>query len=95
MVKKKDSLGLKDEELVASIVNRINRAHGQLGAVVRMIEEGRSCEEVVIQISAASKALNTAAFNLISASLEQCISDGNKNQVEVKEKLQKLFLTLV
>ena len=95
MVKKNDSLGLKDEELVAAIVKRINRAHGQLGAVVRMIEEGRSCEEVVIQISAASKALNTAAFNLISASLEQCISDGKKNQVEVKEKLQKLFLTLV
>ena len=83
MVKKKDSLGLKDEELVASIVKRINRAHGQLGAVVRMIEEGRSCEEVVIQISAASKALNTAAFNLISASLEQCISDGKIGRAHV------------
>jgi DNA-binding FrmR family transcriptional regulator len=85
---------LQNEEQIDAIVKRIKRAQGQLGAVARMIEEGRSCEEVVTQISAASKALNTAAFNLISSSLEECIIAGNKNQEEVTEKLQKLFLTL-
>ena len=94
MSKKSVSHTLQNEEQIAAIVNRIKRAQGQLGAVARMIEEGRSCEEVVTQISAASKAINTAAFNLISSSLEECIIAGNKNQDEVTEKLQKLFLTL-
>lgn len=94
MSKKSVSHTLQNEEQIAAIVKRIKRAQGQLGAVARMIEEGRSCEEVVTQISAASKAINTAAFNLISSSLEECIIAGNKNQDEVTEKLQKLFLTL-
>ena len=94
MSKKSVSHTLQNEEQIAAIVKRIKRAQGQLGAVARMIEEGRSCEEVVTQISAASKAINTAAFNLISSSLEECIIAGNKNQDAVTEKLQKLFLTL-
>ena len=92
--KKSASYTLQDAEQIDAIVKRIKRAQGQLGAVARMIEEGRSCEEVVTQISAASKAINSAAFNLISSSLEECIIAGNKNQDEVTEKLQKLFLTL-
>lgn len=94
MAKKNSSHVLQDPTQVDSIVKRIKRAQGQLGAVARMIEEGRSCEDVVTQISAASKAINTAAFTLISSSLEECILAGKSNQDEVTEKLQKLFLTL-
>lgn len=92
--KKSGTHVLQDQIQIEAIVNRLKRAQGQLGAVARMIEEGRSCEEVITQISAASKAINTAAFNLISASLEECILAGKSNQEEVTEKLQKLFLTL-
>jgi DNA-binding FrmR family transcriptional regulator len=94
MSKKNTSHVLKDAETLDAVVKRIKRAQGQLGAVARMIEEGRSCDEVVTQISAASKAINSAAFTLISASLEECIIEGKNNQTEVTEKLQKLFLTL-
>ena len=92
--KKSGTHVLQDQLQIEAIVNRLKRAQGQLGAVARMIEEGRSCEEVITQISAASKAINPAAFNLISASLEECILAGKSNQEEVTEKLQKLFLTL-
>jgi len=94
MSKKNTSHVLKNAETLDAVVKRIKRAQGQLGAVARMIEEGRSCDEVVTQISAASKAINSAAFTLISASLEECIIEGKNNQTEVTEKLQKLFLTL-
>jgi DNA-binding FrmR family transcriptional regulator len=94
MATKSSSHVLQNEEQVTAIVKRIKRAQGQLGAVARMIEEGRSCDEVITQISAASKAINTAAFALISSSLEECIIEGKNNQGEVTEKLQKLFLTL-
>jgi DNA-binding FrmR family transcriptional regulator len=94
MAKKNTSHVLQNQEQADAIIKRIKRAQGQLGAVARMIEEGRSCDEVVTQISAASKAINTAAFALISSSLEECIIAGKSNQDEVTEKLQKLFLTL-
>ncbi len=85
---------LADEDQVQAIIKRINRAQGQLGAISRMLEEGRNCDDIVIQMSAVSKAVHTAAFTLISASLKECIIEDKNNSAAVTEKLQKLFLSL-
>lgn len=85
---------LQNEETINAILARVKRAQGQLGGVVRMLEEGRSCDEIVTQMSAVSKAVHTAAFTLISSSLEECILEGKSDQKAVSEKLQKLFLSL-
>jgi DNA-binding FrmR family transcriptional regulator len=94
MAAKKATHVLSDQEQIDAISKRVKRAQGQLGAVARMLEEGRNCDEVVIQMSAVSKAINTAAFTLISASLKECIVEGKTNSDAVTEKLQKLFLSL-
>jgi DNA repair ATPase RecN len=60
MATKKIAHVLTDEEQIAAIAKRIKRAQGQLGAVARMLEEGRNCEEIVTQMTAVSKAVNTA-----------------------------------
>jgi DNA-binding FrmR family transcriptional regulator len=85
---------LADPGQTDAIAKRVKRAHGQLGAVVRMLEEGRNCEEIVTQMSAVSKAVNTAAFTLISASLKECLVDNKSNSEAVTAQLQKLFLSL-
>ena len=85
---------LSDQDKLEAIAKRIKRAQGQLGAVARMLEEGRNCDEIITQMSAVSKAVNTAAFTLISASLKECIVENKNNSDAVTEKLQKLFLSL-
>lgn len=85
---------LSDQDQMEAIAKRIKRAQGQLGAVARMLEEGRNCDEIVMQMSAVAKAVNTAAFTLISASLKECIIEGKNNSDEVSAQLQKLFLSL-
>jgi DNA-binding FrmR family transcriptional regulator len=94
MASKKTSHTLQDEIQIELIANRLRRAHGQLGAVVRMIEEGRDCEAIITQMAAVGKAVNTAAFTLISAGLKECISDSSTDVSAVTAKLQKLFLSL-
>ena len=94
MATKKITHVLSDEEQVTAIAKRIKRAQGQLGAVARMLEEGRNCDEIVTQMSAVSKAVNTAAFTLLSTSLRECIIDDKNDSKAVQEKLQKLFLSL-
>lgn len=94
MATKKLTHVLSDEEQVVAISKRIKRAHGQLGAVIRMLEEGRNCEEIVTQMSAVSKAVNTAAFTLISSSLKECLVEDKNNAEQVSAQLQKLFLSL-
>ncbi len=85
---------LSDEEQIAVISNRLKRAQGQLGAVLRMMEEGRNCDEIITQMSAVSKAINTAAFTLLTSSMKECLIEKRKNSDEVSENLQKLFLSL-
>lgn len=85
---------LNDEVQLDAIAKRVKRAQGQLGAVVRMIEDGRDCADIVTQMSAVTKAVNTAAFTLISSSLKECLAEGKSNSDAVTAQLQKLFLSL-
>jgi DNA-binding FrmR family transcriptional regulator len=85
---------LGDEAQRVAITNRLKRANGQLSAVVRMLEEGRDCESIVTQMAAVSKAINTAAFTLISASLKECMTDPAVDVDAVTARLQKVFLSL-
>lgn len=94
MASKNPTHVLSDEAQVAAISKRIKRAQGQLGAVARMLDEGRNCDEIVMQMSAVSKAVNTAAFTLISASLKECLVEDKNNQEQVTAQLQRLFLSL-
>ena len=52
---------------MAPVINRIKRARGQLDGILRMLEEGRSCEEIVTQLAAVSKALDRAGFAVIAS----------------------------
>jgi DNA-binding FrmR family transcriptional regulator len=94
MATKKVSHVLNDAEQIDLIVKRVKRAQGQLGAVARMLEDGRNCDEIVTQMSAVSKAVNTAAFTLISTSLKECLLEDKSNSKAVTAQLQKLFLSL-
>ena len=81
-----------DAEVVGDISNRLRRARGQIDGVLTMIEEGRSCKEVVTQLAAASKALDRAGFKIIASGIRQCTNDDNAPMTS--EELEKLFLSL-
>lgn len=84
-----------DSEKLADVVSRLNRVQGQLGGIVRMIEEGRDCAAVVTQLAAASRALDRAGFKIISTGLRQCLVEDDQDVRRVDEEaLEKLFLSL-
>lgn len=92
--RKKISHVLSNDEAVAAARTRLRRAQGQIAGVVRMLDEGKSCEEIVTQLAAANKALNAAAFTIIAASLEECLVSRSRDSKQTAEQLQRLFLTL-
>lgn len=63
-----------DPAEVRPVITRLKRARGQLDGVIRMLEEGRDCEEVVTQIAAVSKAVERAGFTTIATGMRQCLS---------------------
>ncbi|MET9970815.1 metal-sensitive transcriptional regulator [Streptomyces sp. NPDC006356] len=83
-----------------SVLNRLRRAQGQISGVIKMIEEGRDCEDVVTQLAAASRALDRAGFAIIATGLQQCLTDVEQGRrdgetaAQMKARLEKLFLSL-
>jgi len=58
------------------IVKRLKRAHGHLGAVIGMIEEGRPCVDLAQQLHAVERAITNAKRELIQDHVEHCLGDG-------------------
>lgn len=80
-------------ENLTAVMNRLKRAQGQLAGVLRMLEEGRECADVVTQLAAVSRALDKAGFAIIAAGLEQCIRAGEDGAID-RAKLERVFLSL-
>ncbi|MET7369038.1 metal-sensitive transcriptional regulator [Streptomyces sp. NPDC005566] len=80
-----------------SVLNRLRRAQGQIAGIIRMIEEGRDCEDVITQLAAASRALDRAGFAIIASGLEQCLAEDGRagtDRDRMRARLEKLFLSL-
>lgn len=88
-----------DPAEMTKVGNRLKRAQGQLTAVIRMIDEGADCEDVVVQLSAVSRALDRAGFAIIATGMKQCLTQPQATDEDDEPtldvaKLEKLFLSL-
>ena len=83
-----------DTSDITPILNRLRRAEGQLGGVIRMLEEGRDCHDVVTLLAAVSKALDKAGFAIVASGLRQCVTQPGKEGTPDLAALEKLFLSL-
>jgi DNA-binding FrmR family transcriptional regulator len=83
-----------DPTEMTAVINRIKRAQGQLGGVVRMLEEGRSCDDVVTQLAAVAKAIDRAGFAVIATGLQHCLVGGEGVDGVDVQRMERLFLSL-
>ena len=65
-----------------AVINRLSRAIGHLESVKRMVEDGRDCTEVLVQLAAARSALNSTAKGILKDHLEHCITDASANDAD-------------
>lgn len=73
-----------------AVLNRLSRAIGHLESIRRMVEEGRDCSEVLIQLSAVKSAINNTGKVILQDHIEHCIVDAIEHgDTEVLEELNK------
>ncbi len=82
-----------EPEEVKAITTRLKRANGHLASVIRMLEDGSECEDVLTQIAAVNKAVSRSGYALVSTGLQKCLAEGGPDSVDA-QKLEKLFLSL-
>ncbi|MDR2192052.1 MAG: metal-sensing transcriptional repressor, partial [Endomicrobium sp.] len=70
----------------SKIKRLLNTAKGQIDGVLKMIDEGRYCIDIVTQISASKAILHKTAKEVLKAHLNSCVIDsfssGNKKDKE-------------
>ncbi|MEU9718289.1 metal-sensitive transcriptional regulator [Streptomyces sp. NPDC047976] len=72
------------------VLKRLRRIEGQVRGLQRMVEEGTYCIDVLTQVSAATKALQSFALTLLEDHLHSCVADavaegGDKAREKVEE----------
>ena len=81
-----------DPVATKTAISRLRRAEGQIGGVIRMLEQGRDCKDVVTQLAAVSRALDKAGFSVVASGLKQCLNSPD-SELDVAD-MEKLFLSL-
>ncbi len=62
-------------ESTKAVINRLSRAIGHMESVKRMVEDGKDCSEVLIQLSAVKSAINNVGKIILKDHIEHCIVD--------------------
>ena len=66
-------------ENTQAVLNRLSRAIGHLQSVKRMVEDGRDCPDVLIQIAAVRAAIDNTGKIILQDHLRHCIVDAARN----------------
>jgi DNA-binding FrmR family transcriptional regulator len=74
---------------VETVTNRLKRIEGQIRGIIHMIEEDRSCEEILIQIGSAKAALHKTGQVVLEGHLGHCVLNGILEGKE-EETIKKL-----
>lgn len=74
---------------VEAITNRLKRIEGQVRGLIKMIENDKSCEEILIQIGSAKAALHKTGQVVLEGHLHHCVLDGIRDGKE-EETIKKL-----
>ena len=69
-------------ENTQAVLNRLSRAIGHLESVRKMVENGRDCSEVLIQIAAVRAAITTIGKVILQDHIQHCIVDAVEHDDE-------------
>ncbi len=85
----------RTEKQKKAITNRLNRIEGQIRGINQMIKNDRYCDDILIQISAVKKSLESLANNILECHLKGCVASDLKNgNIEIIDEVMNLIKKL-
>ncbi len=81
-----------DPAEIKKIVNRLSKSIGHLESVKRMVEDGRDCTDVLVQLAAVRSEINNAGKALLKEHMAHCIVEAvEENDDEAVAKLNDVI----
>ena len=87
---------IQNAEAKEKLVQRLRRIEGQVGGLLRMVEEGRYCVEILTQLRAARAALRRVEDSVLREHVEHCVAQAIRsgNAGEQRAKVDELLEVL-
>lgn len=82
----------RSEEEHKRLLNRLNRIEGQIRGIKNMIENDAYCTDIIIQVTAATAALNSFNKELLSEHIRTCVAEDIRNGKD--DVIDDLLLTI-
>ena len=83
-------------EHTKAVIKRLSRAIGHLESIKKMVENGRDCSEVLIQLSAVKAAINNTGKVILQDHIQHCLVDaiesGERKEIEELNKAIDRFI---
>ena len=79
----------------AKALNRVKRIEGQLRGILRMMEEGKDCKDVVTQLSAVRSAVDRTIGVIVSDNLLECVQQAEGNVDKMNSVIQEAVSLVV
>ena len=96
--KKVEVLENLDDESIQrrkALKNRIRTIVGHLNGIEKMIDEGKSCDEIMIQVSAVKSSVHRVGAIILEEYAKDCFMNRDDELEESRERIRKLVSTLV
>jgi len=73
------------------LVKRLKRADGHLRHVIEMMENGKPCADIAVQLQAVERAVSAAKRTLIHDHIDHCLGHGGENDLAELRAMAKLL----
>lgn len=77
------------------VKNRVKRMEGQLRGILKMMEEGKDCKDVITQLSAVRSGVDRAIGVIVSENLVECVQKADNNTEDINASIQEAVNLLV
>ena len=71
------------------VKNRVKRMEGQLRGILKMMEEGKDCKNVITELSAVRSGVDRTIGLIVSQNLIECIQNANGDEEALNESVQE------
>jgi len=75
-------------EHIEDVINRLSKIEGHVKGIKKMLVEGKSCDQVLLQFSAVKAALNKASKILLEDHFDHCVMEKVTNKALEKELIE-------
>ena len=85
----------RDEKEVKQLANRLHRMVGQLNGIERMLEDNRYCGDILVQVAAVERALQSFGYIILQEHLSTCVVEDIQNgNTEIMSEVMDLVKKL-